>query len=108
MAAMSPWPTTYNRPANDSTPPTAMPTVTASPSTITLSIAVNKGTSAVTMAMLVAVVLSAARYDRLWNSAMASKPLTAILPRCGRTDAQLRRSDGSTKGVISASARIRR
>ncbi len=58
---MSPWPTRYSKPRNDSAPPAAMPNVKGSRRITTLSSMLSKGIKAVRMAMLVAVVVSAAR-----------------------------------------------
>ncbi|MNR25335.1 hypothetical protein D3C85_1424790 [compost metagenome] len=59
--SMSPWPTRYRSPRKDSTPPAAMPRVSGSRRITTLSSMLSSGISAVRMAMLVAVVVSAAR-----------------------------------------------
>ncbi|MNH13606.1 hypothetical protein D3C79_731840 [compost metagenome] len=58
--------------------------------------------------MLVALVMLAAKYARLWYKAMPSTPRTNTLPRCGRMAARLRHTAGSRKGVNSNPASSQR
>ncbi|CFT89076.1 Uncharacterised protein [Bordetella pertussis] len=69
---------------------------------------VSKGTMAVMMPMLVAVVVPAATYIRPWYKAMPRPPRTANLPRLGRICGHCRSTPGRANGASSRPASTQR
>ena len=74
----------------------------------TLSSMLSSGINAVRIAMLVAVVVSAARYDSAWNSADDSPPYSASLGQWRRITWRLRQAGTAVNRPMIASARISR
>ena len=54
------------------------------------------------------MVMAAAKYARLWYTAMPSTPRMTILPRCGRIAARLRSTARSRNGLSSTPASTQR